>query len=105
MVPVVVAFLFSLFAFAQYDQTKQDDSASGKAVSVSGKVSDDGKTITDKDNKAWTVANPDQLKGQEGKDVTVKAQLDPTKNEIRIVSVKGGKNDMKDPNKKDDMPK
>jgi hypothetical protein len=76
VVSVTLALVMSTLALAQYD-TKPDDSTQAKAaktVSLSGKISDDGKTFTsDKDKKSWTVANPEALKGHEGHDVTLKA--------------------------------
>ena len=89
------------------DQTKPDttkaEKASTKAVSLAGKLSGDGKTFTDKDGKSWTVSNPEALKGHEGHEVTLKAHLDADKNEVHVVSVKMGKDDMKET--KDEMKK
>lgn len=92
----------------QGDQMKHDnmnaDTMTKKAVSVSGKVSDDGKMFTsDKNNKMWTVSNPEALKGHEGHHVTVKAHLDTAKNEIHVTSIKMGKDETKDTMKKDEM--
>ena len=92
----------------QGDQMKHDNMKAdnmSKTVSVSGKVSDDGKTfVSDKDNKNWTISNPDTVKGHEGHHVTVKAQLDSAKNEIHVTSLKMAKSEMKDDNmKKDEM--
>ncbi len=86
----------SLVAFAQdaAQQAAGSQSASqsaSQASSISGKVSDDGKSIVDKDGKSWTVSNPDALKGHEGHEVTVQANVDSTKNEVRVESVKMGK--------------
>jgi uncharacterized low-complexity protein len=68
---------------------KQDSSQSAaKADSISGKVSDDGKSIVDKDGKSWTVSNPDALKGHEGHQVILKGEVDSSKNEVRVDSVK-----------------
>jgi hypothetical protein len=107
VVSVTLALVMSTLALAQYD-TKPDDSTQAKAaktVSLSGKISDDGKTFTsDKDKKSWTVANPEALKGHEGHDVTLKAHADAAKNEIHVVSVKMNK-EMKDTMKKDQMQK
>ena len=116
LVFVAVALVMSLFALAQYttkpgeDQTKQDnmksENTAKKAVSISGKVSDDGKTIvSDKDNKTWKVSNPDTLKGHEGHHVTVKAHVDTDKDEIHVTSVKMAEDKMKDTMKKDEMKK
>ena len=49
--------------------------------------------MSDKDNKSWTVSNPDALKGHEGHQVTVSANVYADKNEINVVSVKMGKKD------------
>jgi hypothetical protein len=67
------------------DQMKQDNMNDNmaKPVSVSGKVSADGKMFTsDKDNKMWTVSNPEALKGHEGHHVTIKAKIDVAKNQL-----------------------
>ncbi len=63
-----------------------------KAVKVTGKIGDDGKTfVSDKDSKSWTVANPDAVKGHEGHHVTLTAHVDAVKNEVNIVSLKMAK--------------
>jgi pentapeptide MXKDX repeat protein len=94
----------------QGDQMKHDnmkaDNMSTKAVIVSGKVSDDGKMfMSDKDNKNWMISNPETVKGHEGHHVTVKAHLDPVKNEIHVTSVKMAKGEMKDTMKNDNTKK
>ena len=56
---------------------------------ASGTISDDGNTfVTDEDHRTLTVSNPAALKGYEGHQVTVKAQINTAKNLIHIVSVK-----------------
>ena len=109
---IVIAFacalVTSLLALAQEtypsEQTKPDttkaEKASTQAVSLSGKLSDDGKTFVDKEGKSWTVSNPEALKGHEGHEVTLKAHLDASKNEVQVVSVKVGKDEIKDEMKK-----
>jgi len=102
------ALITSLTALAQgtypSDQGKPDtmkgEKASTKAVSLTGKISDDGKTFVDKDGKSWTVSNPEAVKGHEGHEVTLKAHPDPIKNEVHVVSAKMGKDEMKDDMKK-----
>jgi hypothetical protein len=102
----------SLSAVAQSGDTMKQDSMKqdnmndnmAKAVSVSGKVSADGKMFTnDKDNKMWTVSNPEALKGHEGHHVTIKAKIDAAKNQIDVTSVKMAKGQMKDTMNKDEM--
>ena len=63
-------------------------SMSGKAVTISGKVSDDGKMIVSEANEKWAVSNTDALLGREGQPITVKCRLDLEKNKIQIISVK-----------------
>jgi hypothetical protein len=106
-----LALAASLLVLAQEaakpGEMKQDttkaEKASGKAVSLSGKISADGKMFVDKDSKSWTVANPEALKGHEGYEVTLKAHVDAAKNEIHVVSVKMGKDEMKETKSKDEM--
>ena len=74
------------------DGTNQDHpqtwTASTKALTVSGNVSDDGKRfITDIDTD-WAINNPDSLKGHEGRLVTIKCYVDSDKNRIQVLSVK-----------------
>jgi hypothetical protein len=111
LISFAVALATSLLALAQETakpgEMKQDtmkaEKASTKAVSLSGKISADGKTFVDKDNKSWTVTNPEALKGHEGHGVTLKAHEDAAKNEIHVVSLKMGKDEMKETKKKDEM--
>jgi len=67
-------------------------SDSAKAAKVTGKISDDGKSFTtDADSKAWTITNPDAVKGHEGHHVVLMAQVDADKSEVRVVSLKMAK--------------
>ena len=113
MCSLALASMMSMAAVAQ-DTMKQDndtmkhdtmkaDKSDGKLMSVSGKISDDGKSITDKDGKSWTVKNPEALKGHEGHDVTLKAHVYKASNEVHVMSVKMAKSAMKDDMKKDEM--
>ncbi len=80
----------------QMKDTMKTEKASTKAVSLSGKIGEDGKTFVDKDGKSWTVSNPEAVKGHEGHEVTVKAHPNAEKTEIRVMSVKMGKGEMKE---------
>jgi hypothetical protein len=70
-----LVLLMSAVAVAQYGTQQPDTSKSSmsmKAVSITGKISDDGKTfVSDKDSKSWTISNPDAVKGHEGHHVTL----------------------------------
>jgi hypothetical protein len=85
-----VAFLLAMPVFAQETQTKTETTTTTtKLTALHGTVSDDCKTFTDdKDQKAWTVQNPEALKGHEGHHVSVKAHVHADKGEIHVVSVK-----------------
>lgn len=104
------ALVISLFALTQdttkaaqtKPETAKAEKAPAKAVTVTGKVSVDAKTFVDKDNKSWTVTNPEALKGHEGHEVTLKAHLDSAKNEIHVVSAKMAKEEMKETTKKEE---
>ena len=66
--------------------------AAKSSAKVTGKISDDGKSFTnDADSKAWTIANPDAVKGHEGHHVILTAQLDMDKSEVHVVSLKMAK--------------
>jgi hypothetical protein len=100
---ITIAFALCLFASfslvaqdtMQQDATKSDTST--KASSVTGKISDDGKTfVSDKDGKTWNISNPDAVKGHEGHHVTLKANVSADKNEVQVVSLKMAGNNMKD---------
>ena len=97
-----VVLVMSLMAIAQettkQDTVKQDtmtsspsstSSISTNPMSISGKVSDDGKTfVSESDSKSWTVSNPEALKGHEGHQVTLSANVNADKNELQVLSVK-----------------
>lgn len=112
LISFAIVLLASLSAFAQYgnqgstsQQTSATEQTSTKAVTLSGKVSDDGKSfVSDKDNKSWTVSNPEALKGHEGHEVKIKAHEDAAKNELHVTSVKM-KGEKKETMKKDEMQK
>jgi hypothetical protein len=108
---ILISFAFalvtSLLALAQETTkpsemkpaTTQAEKAMAKAVSLSGKISADGKTFVDKDKKSWTVTNPEVLKGHEGHEVTLQAHVDAAKNQIHVVSFKMAKEEMKETKK------
>ena len=86
-----IAFSLAMPVFAQETETKTETTTTTttKLVPLHGTVSDDGKTFTDdRDQKAWTVQNPEALKGHEGHHVSVKARVHADKGEIHVVSVR-----------------
>ena len=91
---VLCCLSFAMAAFAQ-DNMKQDNMKSdsmGKLMSVTGKISEDGKSfVGDKDSKSWTIINPEAVKGHEGHHVTLKAHVNADKMEVHVMSLKMAK--------------
>ena len=86
---VAVAFALAMPVFAQETETKTETTTTKSLMTLHGTVSDDGKTFTDdKDQKAWTVQNPEALKGHEGHHVSVRAHVHADKGEIHVSSVR-----------------
>ena len=94
VVTLALAVILSMTAFAQYSSTEpaqKDQAAQAPLKSIDGTVKVDGDKITfvaDKDQKSWTVENPEALKGHEGHRVQVKAHVDADKGSIHIMEVK-----------------
>jgi len=93
---------------AQYNQAppqKDQAGATAQLTTLSGTIKAEGDKLTfvsDTDQKAWTVDNPETLKGHEGHHVQVKAHVNADKESIHIAGVKmlpasdsSNKNDMK----------
>ena len=90
--------LFTSLSLVAQDTTQNDQMkhTSTKAASVTGKISDDGKSfVSDKDGKSWTISNPEAVKGHEGHHVTLKAHVSEDKNEVDVVSLKMAGDTMK----------
>jgi hypothetical protein len=69
--------------------TPKPSTAAAKAMTITGTVSaDEKRLVADKDEKNWTVANPKTLKGHASDYVSVAAQVDTSKNEVTVKSVK-----------------
>jgi hypothetical protein len=87
---IALVLLLSISVLAQEASKRQ--SASRKTISVSGKMSDDGRwLLRDADSQVWTVSNPEALQGYAGQEVVIRCQLVPDRNEVRVVSVKPAK--------------
>jgi pentapeptide MXKDX repeat protein len=99
---MAICFALSLLlcglAVAQ-DSMKQDSmkaDTGSKAVKVTGKISDDGKSfVSDKDSKSWTIANPEAVKGHEGHHVVLTAHVYADKGEVHVMSLKMAGDSMK----------
>jgi hypothetical protein len=91
-----LALLMPVIALAQHSSKaaeakpvrSQASKVSTKAVTLSGQISLDGKTLVSEENDIWSVSNPNVLVGHEGQQVSLKCQVHPGKNEIHVFSVK-----------------
>ena len=73
--------------------TSADQSASKKADAklhhIKGTIGQDGKSFTsDKDNKTWSIMNPEAVKGHEGHHVRLDAHVYPDKEAVHVMGVK-----------------
>jgi len=62
-------------------------STAPKTVSITAKVSDDGKSVVTKKGQKWSIKNPEMLAGQAGREVKVKCQLFLTSHEMQVLAV------------------
>jgi hypothetical protein len=93
----IVLFTFSAALAAQDTSKPSSDQPASQTQSqnnsqtnqnMSGTVSQHGNKFTnDKDNKTYTVNNPDTLKSHEGEHVGLVIQVDPDNNVIHVIQV------------------
>jgi Flp pilus assembly protein TadD len=97
---VVLCFAFSFAAVAwsqdqgtsqsgnQASQSNQSQTSTNGNQNMSGKVSHDRKSVTnDKNDKRYTVDNPQALQGMEDQHVALIVHVDPDNNVIHVVQV------------------
>jgi hypothetical protein len=95
---LTVMLLMSVITVAQDMTNRENPSAPGtsaKAITISGKVSDDRSSLVSEKDTTWAVSNPDALKGREGRQVTVRCLTNPDLHTIHVLSVKKGPSEMK----------
>lgn len=85
---MIATTLISATVFAQEKSEAKPEIAVSKPLMVSGKVSNDGKTLMTDIDSEWTIGNVEALRGHEGRLVKVKCYVDTAKNRIQILSVK-----------------
>jgi hypothetical protein len=69
-------------------QSNAHGKSTAKASTISGKVSQDGKSLIGKNGEPWLVENSGALAGHEGQQVKVKCQLSSGGHDIHVLSVK-----------------
>jgi hypothetical protein len=90
MKKLVLSFLMVplLLPGTAFSQSDGHDKSAPKASTISGTVSQDGKSLIGKNGEPWLVANPATLAGHEGQQVKVKYQLASGGHDIHVLSVK-----------------
>ena len=95
LITICLALAILSFGVAAAQDTMSHDmkaDASQKAVKITGKISDDGKSfVNDKDSKSWDIVNPEAVKGHEGHHVTLTAHVYADKNQVHVMSLKMAK--------------
>ena len=79
--------IFALCLSSVAQRAPSNSSIPTKKVTISGKISQDGKAIV-ADGKAWIVSNIERLQNHLGEHVTVKGFLDPVTNRLEVLSIK-----------------
>ena len=91
LIPVLALFMTAATCvFAQETAPStggQKASKSAKAVTIMGKIGEDGKTFTsDKDQKTYTLVNPDAVQGHAGHHVALNGHVNG--DSIHVMSLK-----------------
>jgi hypothetical protein len=110
LVLLAVALVMPATALAQHSSKAAEAKPSGlkaakssaKAITISGQISLDGKTLVSEENDIWSVSNPNVLAGHEGQQVLVKCQMNADKNEIHVFSIKAALMEVKSASNKTD---
>lgn len=90
LLAALIMFALSLSLAAQ---TASSNKARAKKVTISGKISADGRAVV-AEGKAWIVSNVERLQSHLGEHVTVKGFLDPVTNRLEVLSMKIMRNEV-----------
>lgn len=90
LLTALMVFALSLSLAAQ---TASSNNIRAKKVTISGKISDDGRAVV-ADGKAWIVNNVEKFQSHLGEHVTVKGFLDPVTNRLEVLSMKIMRNEV-----------
>ena len=83
---LAVPLLLPVFAFGQNQNAA--GSSSAKAITISGRVSEDGKSLIAKNGEPWTVANLGALAGHENQQVKIKCLKILADHQLHVLSIK-----------------
>jgi hypothetical protein len=73
---------------ASGQNNNSDKSSTAKTISISGRVSEDGKSLISKNGEPWSVTNSGALAGHESQQVKVKCKKTSADHQIQVLSVK-----------------
>lgn len=82
---LAVPLLLPVSAFGQDDSAARTNTA--KAITISGRVSVDGKSLIAKNGESWSVTNPSALTSRENQQVKVKCEA-TANHTVRVISLK-----------------
>jgi hypothetical protein len=85
--------VFALCFFSVAQTAPSNSSTRMKKVTISGKISEDGKAIV-AEGRAWIVSNVETLQNHLGEHVSVKGFLDPVSNRLEVLSMKIMRNEV-----------
>jgi hypothetical protein len=83
---LAVPLLLPIPAAGQNNSSSKPSTA--KSINMSGRVSEDGKSLIKKNSETWSVTNPGALAGHESQQVKVKCQKTSADHHIQVLSVK-----------------
>jgi len=78
----------ALCCCASGQQNSPAKSSTFKAFTISGKVSEDGRSLVARNGQPWLVTNPEALVGNQDRQVKVKCRISPGSHDIFVLSVK-----------------
>lgn len=82
---LALPLLFPVSAFGQDHNAAKSNTA--KAITISGRVSADGKKLIVTNGESWSVMNPDVLAGHENQQLKVKCEVSAD-HSVRVRSLK-----------------
>ena len=83
---LAIPLLLPMPAAGQNNRSEKDRTA--KSITISARVSEDGKSLIAKNGESWSVTNPGTLAGHESQRVKVKCQKVSADHLIQVISVK-----------------
>jgi hypothetical protein len=84
----ILSFLVASLLFPLAAAGQNRSGRNSKAIAISGRVSEDGKSLIAKNGEPWSVTNPNALAGHESQWVKIKGEPGSLDHHIRLRSVR-----------------